>query len=228
MPIRPIGPVARRCCSRLSVACTKTWLRVSGSEYPMQKHGFARKSMFELVERNRTTARCSGCATIPKPESNIRSHSNSMPNFESKVPHCHQTVTVRNRDTADLPFSFGYHPAFAWPLPFGGRRADHVIRFAEAEPGALRAGNSLTAPSIRHPKASPVDGDMLKLTDDLFADDALVWEQINSRSLTYGAPGFPSLRIDFPDTPALGIWTKPGAAFVCVEPWAGHCRPRRL
>ena len=33
------------------------------------------------------------------------------------------------------------------------------------------------------------------------------------------------LDIAFPDTPMLGIWTKPGAHYVCVEPWHGIADP---
>jgi galactose mutarotase-like enzyme len=28
-------------------------------------------------------------------------------------------------------------------------------------------------------------------------------------------------RTGFPDMPHLGVWTKPGAPFICVEPWQG-------
>lgn len=198
-------------------------LQVGGAEYPMQRHGFARRSMFELVEHRDDRA-------LFRLRDNTETREQYPFAFELDAAFrvedatLFQNVTVRNRDTTDLPFSFGYHPAFAWPLPFGGERADHVIRFAGDEPGTLRRVTPYGTidPAL---KSSPVDGNMLKLTDDLFADDALVWEQIKSRSLTYGAPGFPSLRIDFPDTFALGIWTKPGAAFICVEPWAGIADP---
>ena len=43
--------------------------------------------------------------------------------------------------------------------------------------------------------------------------------------MTYGAATGPHLRIAFPDTDKLGVWTKPGAAFVCVEPWHGIADP---
>jgi len=33
------------------------------------------------------------------------------------------------------------------------------------------------------------------------------------------------LEIDFPDTPMLGIWQKPGARYLCIEPWAGIADP---
>ena len=70
---------------------------------------------------------------------------------------------------------------------------------------------------IRHP--SPVAGNRLTLADDLFVDDALIFLSPASRSVTYGAPGSPALTIRFPDMPHLGIWTKPGAGYVCIEPW---------
>ena len=38
-------------------------------------------------------------------------------------------------------------------------------------------------------------------------------------------PGKPHLKIDFPDTPWLGLWQKPGAHYLCVEPWAGMADP---
>src|SRR3546814_2889568 len=35
------------------------------------------------------------------------------------------TATVMNRGSEDMPFSFGFHPAFAWPLPYG-RSEEHT------------------------------------------------------------------------------------------------------
>jgi galactose mutarotase-like enzyme len=53
-----------------------------------------------------------------------------------------------------------------------------------------------------------------------------VFDRLNSRSVTYGAPGTLCLRIDFPDSPHLGIWMRPGASYICVEPWQGY--PSRI
>ena len=110
-----------------------------------------------------------------------------------------------------LPASFGFHPAFAWPLPYGRPRADHRIVVRRRRAGALRRldADGLIAPDDR---ASPLDGRTLHLRDELFADDALIWDRVASQGVTYGAADGPQLRVDFPDTPMLGIWTKPGAA----------------
>lgn len=194
-------------------------LSVEGREYPMKKHGFARKSPFTLIESSAERALFRLCDS-PDTRAQYPFEFELDAGYRMEGATLFQTVRVRNSGSGMLPFSFGYHPAFAWPLPFGGAREAHEIRFEQPEPGTLRRVTPYGTIALAS-KPSPVDGDKLQLSDSLFDDDALVWESINSHSLTYGAPGLPSLQIAFPDTPSLGIWTKAGAAFVCVEPWAG-------
>ncbi len=59
----------------------------------------------------------------------------------------------------------------------------------------------------------------------LFERDAVIWDRLSSRSLWWGVPGKTGLAIEFPDTPWLGLWQKPGAHYLCVEPWAGMADP---
>lgn len=198
-------------------------LRLGDTTYAMQKHGFARKSDFALVEAGESTA-------LFRLSDSAESHAQYPFAFELDAHFrlarstLHKTVTVRNTGYGELPFSFGYHAAFAWPLPFGGAREDHEIRFECDEPANLARVTpygTIGADAV----PTPVAGNLLALNDALFDDDALVWRDLNSHRLSYGAPGYPQLDITFPDTPHLGIWTKPGAAFVCVEPWAGIADP---
>ena len=108
-------------------------------------------------------------------------------------------------------------------MPYGHPRNEHRIVFAADEPSPIkRLADGLVADD----RPSPLDQRRLALTDALFADDALVWGAIRSRSVKYGAATGPLLEIDFPDTPQLGIWSKPGASFVCIEPWHGHADPQ--
>ena len=74
-------------------------------------------------------------------------------------------------------------------------------------------------------KPSPLNGRVLHLGDTLFARDALVWDRLRSNRVSYGAASGPRLDIAFPDTPMLGVWSRPGAHFVCVEPWHGIADP---
>ncbi len=198
-------------------------LRVDGRAYAMQKHGFARKSLFDLIESD-TDQALFRLSDTPDTRAQYPFAFELDAEYRVQNATLFQAVTVRNGGKSVLNFSFGYHPAFAWPLPYGGAREAHEMRFEQAETSALRRVTPYGTidPST---KPSPVEGDTFRLADCLFDDDALVWDSIESRSLTYGASGVPSLQIAFPDTPSLGIWTKPGAAFVCVEPWAGIADP---
>ena len=198
-------------------------LRIGDADYNMLKHGFARKSNFSLVDQS---------------ENAVRFRLNDSPETRAQYPFAfelgahfriegttlHMTVTVRNMGDTPLPFSFGYHPAFAWPLPGGGARSDHQIAFEADESAAVcrLTPDGLILPDL---VPTPVRGNQLMLADSLFERDALIWKSLASRRLCYGATGHASLDIAFPDTDWLGIWTKPGAGFVCIEPWAGSADP---
>lgn len=197
--------------------------RLDGREYALPQHGFARRSMFEVIEQ-------ADAAVTLRLTDNDATRAVYPFAFALDVRHAIEgatlktTVTVHNRGTGDMPASIGFHPAFAWPLPYGRPRKAHRIEFERAEPSKLVRimPGAVIGPADRD---SPLDGRTLALVDELFAVDALVWPAIESQSVLYGVEGSPRLRIDFPDTPMLGIWTKPGAAFVCVEPWHGIADP---
>jgi galactose mutarotase-like enzyme len=196
-------------------------LRIDGREHSMKQHGFARTQMFELAGRTDASATF-----------RLTANAETRPlypfDFALEVGFAIEAATlaidvrVSNPGSEPLPASFGFHPAFAWPLPYGRPRDAHRIGFSNDEPGDIveLAGGLFAAT-----RPSPLDGKVLNLTDALFADDALIWDPVASQSVAYGATDGPRLRIDFPETPYLGIWTKPGAAFVCVEPWHGHADP---
>lgn len=196
-------------------------LRVDGREHPMKQHGFARRSTFEVVEAaaDRAVFRLSDSeetrAAYP---------------FAFRLDVAFTVVgaalsidvAVANPGDAPLPASFGFHPAFAWPLPYGRPREAHRIVFEQHEPAAIRR---LDGGLIAGDRDSTLQGRTLALDDALFADDALIWFAPDSQRVTYGAADGPQLEIAFPDTPFLGIWSQPGAGFVCVEPWHGHADP---
>jgi hypothetical protein len=76
-------------------------------------------------------------------------------------------------------------------------------------------------------KPLPFDGRKLKLSERLFATDALVMPGVASRKVMFSAldpAGEPacSLSVSWDGFKDLGIWSKPGGApFLCIEPWYG-------
>ena len=198
--------------------------RLGERHFAMPRHGFARRSQFALVEAE------AGRALFRLEASEA---TRAVYPFDFRLDMAFaltgttlaMTAAVSNRGDAPMPFSFGYHPAFAWPLPYGGAAEDHRIVFERAESAPIRRLDRATGLVAPEPQPSPVEGNIYAPTYADFEADALIWDRLESRSLTYGVPGQPRLRIDFPDMPMLGIWQKPGARFLCIEPWAGIADP---
>jgi galactose mutarotase-like enzyme len=198
-------------------------IRVDGQVYPMKQHGFARRRDFQVVSHED-----SRLVFALSDDADTRASYPFAFRLEAAFTITQATlelaITIDNPGDTPLPASFGFHPAFAWPLPYGMPREDHRITFGADEPEPLRildADGQITAER----RMSPLDGRTLHLADDLFARDALIWDRVHSQSVRYGADTEPTLEIAFPDTPMLGIWTKPGASFVCIEPWHGIADP---
>ncbi len=197
--------------------------RLGAERYRMPKHGFARRSIFTVVEADDASA-------LFRLEADAHTRASYPFDFRLDVHFALReaaltiSITVANLGEGEMPASFGFHPALRWPLPFGQPREAHRIDFAQPELSPIRrldADGLVTA--VRHP--TPVEGRTLKLRDALFVDDALIFDRFASRSVSYGADTGPRIEVSFPELSLLGVWTKPGAGFICIEPWAGLADP---
>jgi galactose mutarotase-like enzyme len=197
--------------------------RLGSKSYRLPRHGFARGKLFAVVESGSAAA----TFRLKSDEASLLIypfHFELDVHFSLAGPTLSVTTSVRNLGDEDMPASCGYHPAFRWPLPFGQPRLSHFIEFANDEPAPIRRldVDGLLTPA-RHP--TPVSQRRLHLMDAQFQDDVIIFDEIRSRSVTYGASVGPRVQVSFPDTPYLGIWTKPGANFICIEPWHGVADP---
>ena len=97
------------------------------------------------------------------------------------------TAELRNGSPLPMPAQFGFHPAFRWPLPFGAKREECEIVFEHPEPADIRRLDDGLILMQRF--ASPLEGKRLGLDDSLFVNDALIFDTLVSRAVTYrGAP----------------------------------------
>ncbi len=197
-------------------------LTVDGRSYPMRQHGIARTALFTLAGRDDTSCRL----RLESDETTRQAFPFAFAlDLTYRVADAALTITgtAHNTGSEPMPVSFGFHPAFRWPLPYGAPAADHAIHFAEAETEPMPVLDGGLLSDRRRP--TPVEGRRLALTPDLFDADALIFLAPSSRSLRYGPDGGRGLTLDFADMPQLGIWSKPGAPFVCLEPWSGYASP---
>lgn len=197
--------------------------RWQGRDYHLPRHGFARRRQFALVEQG-----SDGLILRLEPDNETRA---AWPFdfgldmiFTVRGATLTMTGRVANRGDEPMPTSFGFHPALRWPLPGAADKVGHVIRFDKPEPAPVRRldGDGLLDPM---PRPTPVEGEILRLDDALFAEDALIFDRLESRALTYQGPGGARAAVDFEGMPHLGLWTKPGAGYLCIEPWRGFSDP---
>jgi galactose mutarotase-like enzyme len=198
--------------------------RLGERSFAMARHGFARRSAFEVV------AASAVCALFRLQADAVTRDLYPFPfeldvEFSLRDASLRIATIVKNRGSIAMPASFGFHPALRWPLPYGRPRGEHFLEFPEEEPAPVRR---LDAQGLLRPdtQPTPIRAGRLALADALFTEDVVIFDQIRSGYVTYGAAAGPRIRVSFPDTPLLGLWTKPGAPFVCIEPWHGIADPQ--
>ena len=195
-------------------------LLIGGRSYPMGRHGFARRRRFEWVEQGADAC----CLQL---EDDAESRAVFPFAFRLTLSYriadgaLHVGYEVANPGQEVLPASLGAHPAFRWPL-LGGAQTDYRIEFAVPEPDPIRRlDDGLIRPAAQ---PSPVQGRTLPLDPALFADDAIIMLHPRSASLRYMGPEG-GIEVAWHGFPQLGLWQKPGAELLCIEPWHGYASP---
>ena len=190
-----------------------------GKKYTLGQHGFVRDMEFELVER-------SAHDLIYHLKANRESKKYFPFDFELSITYTLQenrlTVSylVENPSDDDLFFSIGAHPAFNCPLREGEQRSDYALVFDEKE----NLERQLIEAGLRTGERVPVlnNASVLPITDDLFAQDALIFEEFKSNQVAMCKDLTPIITVIFDEFDYLGIWSKSNVSpFVCIEPWLG-------
>lgn len=187
----------------------------NGKEYNLTRHGFARDHEF--------TVKHLGSDTVTFLLSENGDTRMVYPfDFELGLTYTirdstlHFGYTVANKSNERMPFSLGAHPAFALPGDFNG----YSLIFEKDEvPVSVQLEKDLLSDTTRE---LVLVNKILSLHYNLFDNDALIFKSLESNFITIANNGKPFLRVSFTDFPHLGLWTKKGAAFLCIEPWQGY------
>ncbi len=181
-------------------------------EYTMAKHGIVRKKPFKLVESTNDS--------LTFMQTDDAESIESYPyQFELKVTFkltengLKVTHKVTNNSDDTMYYSFGAHPGFNCEI------GDYL----EFSDDSKLLTERIDHESILIDEKFPVemDGNKIELTKTLFDDDALILSDFNSKNVKIKSNNHNRvISFDF-DSPFLGIWAKPNAPYVCIEPWWG-------
>jgi galactose mutarotase-like enzyme len=186
-----------------------------GASYSLPRHGFARELPFEVIDIKEDSV-------VFSLQSNDETLKKYPFAFELQLSYTlidtslHLGYKVINNSDTILPFSIGGHPAFALPKAFESYQLEFdavaSLTFNLLEEGLIS----------NQTKTIEIPNHKLALLYQLFENDALVFKNTPSKSVTILEENQPILKVDYADFPDLGVWTPVNAPFICIEPWFGY------
>lgn len=182
--------------------------------YCLPKHGFARRNEFAIVSAEPDRA----VFSLTDNEKTLAVY----PFFfqltaEYKLDEKTLTVTntVTNTDASMIYFSFGAHPAF-------NIKVGDAVVFAEKEDLTTALFDSYGL--LDGEKTLAENENTLVIDAHIFDNDAIFFKNMKSESAKIvSQEGEEILEMTYGKVPYLGLWAKPNAPYVCIEPWHGIC-----
>lgn len=183
---------------------------LDGVSYPMTKHGFAKLKEWavETAEKDRAVF----LLTEQHPGFPFRYELRAA--YQLQGASIVITYSVRSLDSRTFWCSVGSHEA--WMTP--GGLENYTVEFAVPETLAVSelVGNLIK----REPVIMAENAKELPMKTEYFAVDALVFPSLKSRSVTLkNRLNDKRIRVDYEGMDVLMLWTKPGAGYLCIEPW---------
>lgn len=200
--------------------CYNDTIFIGEKKYSMEKHGFARKSTFNIVKHNENQI----TLRLDYNEDTL----NLYPyKFQFDITYTlidnalKTTYTVNNLDDKEIFYSIGGHPAINSPFYKNENYADYYLEFPFDT--SLKREYINTDGFFIGQNEEVLNGQhKLFLSDNLFENDALIFKKINSKNIFLKSTKHKKfLSFSFDDFDYLGIWAKVGASYVCIEPWLG-------
>lgn len=193
----------------------------NGIEYHQGQHGFARDMEFELLEQRENYI----SFVLNSNEKTLQTYPFKFSLilwYELKGNEIVVGWKVINIDNKQIHFSIGGHPAFNVPLK-DENRSDCYLYFKDINKFESNMINA-SGYSIDKVLEYQLEDGYLKITDDLFDNDALVIEEQNIKEVSITDKNKnPFITIKM-DCPLFGIWSPSRTTpFVCIEPWYGRC-----
>lgn len=188
--------------------------RFNGKEYTMPKHGFARKTDWTLLSKEEDSM----SFILSESEDTLKIYPFEFDLIvtytleDNKLTVSHNVV---NKNEYDMYFSLGAHPGFNCNI------GDSLV-FDENE--TLDTEKIDLVNSLRLPETFNVldNNNEIVITDSIFNEDALILHGIKSENITLKHKnGKNTVKFNMGGSPYLGIWAKPAAPYVCIEPWFG-------
>lgn len=186
-----------------------------GKEYILEKHGYGRHTEFEIEKADAERATFLLV-------SDAESHKVYPFDYELRVTYTldgakvNIEYNVKNTSVGDMYFSIGGHEGYACPEGI----EEYSVIFSEKED---LTSNILNGNLLEYNTCSLGNNtNELSLKYEYFAIDAQVFLNLKSKKVTLKNRANGEERtVEFKGFDYFLLWTKPGAKYICMEPWCG-------
>jgi len=186
-----------------------------GKTYTMQKHGFARRTEFEVESVGQNTATFL-LSSQKAPRDNYPFEYEFRIIYTLQGKKLSVEYNIRNLTDGNMYFSVGAHEAYFCPE---GIENYEIVFEKEENLDAYQLDGPLLTDAT---KSFGQNTNILSLCNELFENDCLIFKNLNSRSVNLvNKTTDQKIKVDFEGFDYLLVWTVPGAPFVCIEPWCG-------
>ncbi len=137
---------------------------------------------------------------------------------EKRLEVSHQVINLGNQP---MYFCLGGHPAFNICLFREEKITDYTLDFDQ---NLNLQSHILTEDGLVSEETKTVleNANSIQLTPEIFNEDALIFRKIPLKKVSLNSKEHGKiLTMAYPDFENLGIWAKPSAPYVCIEPWLG-------
>ncbi len=193
-----------------------------GRYYRLPKHGFIRHNNDIKLLYKTNNELIFKLSHSEKTLENYPFQFNYYVIFKLKKSKLHITYKVENSDTKPMYFSVGGHPAFKCPVYNDEVYSDYFIEFDKEEQSKSYKLDKTTGLISSKTKTVFSHKKQIQLSPSLFSEDALIFKDLKSKKLHLKSRKHGNiLSVTYKDYNYLGLWAKPKANFVCIEPWLG-------
>jgi len=196
---------------------------IGGKVCEIQKHGFARKSEFELYEKTDDSV----TFVLRENESTMKVYPFSFEFYVKHTVYERGFITsfrVVNNSCDTMYFHLGGHTGINIPFSSEYKFSDHFIEFDQKEYAVnykAPTGGLVVNPEGAHDVLN--GSSRLDLDYSMFAHDAIMLTGLESKRVRLLDPKGRGVSMYIGDFAALGIWTPSSidSPFICLEPWNG-------
>lgn len=187
-------------------------------EYAQLKHGFARDNEFDMLEQKDAYIKfvfSSSDATLDKYPFEFDFYII----YYLEGNKLYTKYIVDNNTADEMYFNIGAHPAFSMPINDEIDFEDYYVEFEKDEDAESFV---LDGVLLSRKTKKVFSGNKMKITKDLFNEDALIFENLKSTFVTLrNTKNSKAIKVNFEGWPYCAFWSMPGADFLCIEPWYG-------